>query len=101
MGFVMNVLTKNATEIENSSWRVPYLIVGPMNAFFISFMLYYFVGSFWWVVILGLFVLVAIQILSVHFMTIFTEKFNTLADTRVTLVSQIIDGIKTIKAYSY
>ena len=97
----MNVMTKNATEIENSSWRVPYLIVGPMNAFFISFLLYYFVGSFWWVVIVGLFLLVAIQIGSVHFMTIFTERFNILADKRVSLIAQILDGIKTIKAYAY
>ena len=51
----MDVMSKNATEIENASWRVP--------------------------VILGLLVLMAIKILSVHFMTIFTEKFNTLADT--------------------
>ena len=94
---VINVMTNDIDIFVNGSWQFPYLVTVPINTVISAIFLFQMYGVVIIVCYLTMAGLLGMQYCTNKYIGKVQYEAQTVADKRVQLLSQIVQGIRTIK----
>jgi ATP-binding cassette subfamily C (CFTR/MRP) protein 4 len=100
-GKIVNLITNDAQHIEEMVFFLPYFIISPLQTIFVIHILIQNVDKSF---LSGLFILLSlipIQIISGKLFSNFKNKAVKETDSRISLISEIVESIKIIKMYGW
>ncbi|XP_040575219.1 ATP-binding cassette sub-family C member 4 isoform X2 [Lepeophtheirus salmonis] len=101
VGQMVNLLSNDVNRFDNSTVFLQYLWVAPLQFTIVLFVTIYHVGS---VTILGGFILIFFIFIQTRMINIFSKLRSKTAektDSRIQIMSEILNGIKVIKMYAW